>query len=144
MVKQDLDKIIIFDITESLSLKGDTGPYLQYAYARAKRILEKAGKEPEFNGTYDYLSTSHEKELAKIIGKFDIQVEDSAKNLSPKIIAKYCYELAVAFNSFYEHVKVLTVDNPELVNSRLCLVMSFGKTLSNALALLGIDTPDRM
>jgi arginyl-tRNA synthetase len=144
MIKQDLDKIITFDMTESLSLEGDTGPYLQYAYARAMRILEKAGKEPEFDVPYDNLSTSHEKELTKIIGKFDIQVEDSAKNLSPKIIAKYCYELAVAFNSFYEHVKVLTAENQELVNARLCLVMSFAKTLGKALALLGIDTPNRM
>lgn len=144
MIKQDLDKIITFDMTESLSLEGDTGPYLQYAYARARRILEKAGKEPEFNVSYDDLTTTHEKELAKIIGKFDIQVEDSAKNLSPKIIAKYCYELAVAFNSFYEHVKVLTAENQELVNTRLCLVMSFAKTIGRALALLGIDTPDRM
>jgi arginyl-tRNA synthetase len=144
MIKQDLDKIISFDMTESLSLEGDTGPYLQYAYARAMRILEKAGKEPEFDISYDNLVSIHEKNLAKIIGKFDIQVEDSAKNLSPKIIAKYCYDLAVAFNSFYEHAKVLTAETTELVNTRLCLVWSFAKTLGKALALLGIDTPDRM
>jgi len=144
MIKQDLDKIITFDMTESLSLEGDTGPYLQYAYARAMRILEKAGKEPDFGISYDTLTTVHEKNLAKIIGKFDIQVEDSAKNLSPKIIAKYCYELAVAFNSFYEHVKVLTAETGELVNVRLCLVSSFAKTLGKTLLLLGIDTPDRM
>ena len=144
MIKQDLDKIISFDMTESLSLEGDTGPYLQYAYARAMRILEKAGKEPEFDTSYDNLVSIHEKNLAKIIGKFDIQVEDSAKNLSPKIIAKYCYDLAVAFNSFYEHAKVLTAETAELVNTRLCLVWSFAKTLGKALALLGIDTPDRM
>ncbi|MGI0073866.1 MAG: arginine--tRNA ligase [Nitrosotalea sp.] len=144
MIKQDLDKIITFDMTESLSLEGDTGPYLQYAYARAMRILEKAGKEPEFDVSYDNLINVHEKNLAKIIGKFDIQVEDSAKNLSPKIIAKYCYDLAVTFNSFYEQVKVLTAETGELVNTRLCLVWSFEKTLGKALALLGIDTPDRM
>src|SRR5574337_403182 len=89
MIKQDLDKIITFDMTESLSLEGDTGPYLQYAYARAMRILEKANKEPEFDVSFENLNTSYERDLAKIIGKFDIQIEDSAKNLSPKIIAKY-------------------------------------------------------
>lgn len=144
MIKQDLDKIITFDMTESLSLEGDTGPYLQYAYARAMRILEKAGKEPNFDVPFDNLSDIHERELAKAIGKFDIQVEDSAKNFSPKIIAKYCYELAVAFNSFYEHVKVLTAESEELVNARLCLVSSFKETLGNTLSLLGIDAPNRM
>lgn len=144
MIKQDLDKIITFDMTESLSLEGDTGPYLQYAYARAMRILEKAGKEPNFDVPFDNLSDIHERELAKAIGKFDIQVEDSARNFSPKIIAKYCYELAVAFNSFYEHVKVLTAESEELVNARLCLVSSFKETLGNTLSLLGIDAPNRM
>ncbi len=144
MIKQDLDKIITFDMTESLSLEGDTGPYLQYAFARATRILEKAGKKPDLGVSFENLGTVHERELAKAIGKFDIQVEDSAKNFSPKIIAKYCYDLAVAFNSFYEHVKVLTAESKELVNARLCLVLSFRETLGNALFLLGIDTPDRM
>ena len=144
MIKQDLDKIITFDMTESLSLEGDTGPYLQYACARAMRILEKAGKEPNFDVSCDNLGNVYEKNLAKTIGKFDTQVEDSAKNLSPKIIAKYCYDLAVAFNSFYEHAKVLTAETEDLVNARLCLVWSFEKTLAKALGLLGIDTPDRM
>lgn len=144
MIKQDLDKIITFDLTESLSLEGDTGPYVQYAYARAIRILEKAGKVQEFDISFDILSTVHEKNLVKTIGKFDIQVEDSAKNLSPKIIARYCYDLAVSFNSFYEHAKVLTAESSEMINARLCLVWSFKETLAKALSLLGIDAPDRM
>lgn len=144
MIKQDLDKIITFDMNESLSLEGDTGPYIQYAHARAVRILEKAGKEPSFETLSDEMNTTYEQNLVKTIGKFDIQVEDAAKNLSPKIIAKYCYQLAVSFNSFYEHVKVLTADSESLVNARLCLVYSFKETLAKALQLLGIDAPDRM
>ncbi|MDE1872096.1 MAG: arginine--tRNA ligase [Thaumarchaeota archaeon] len=144
MIKQDLDKIITFDMTESLSLEGDTGPYIQYAYARSVRILEKSGKTPAFDVSFDDLDTPYERNLVKIIGKFDIQVEDSAKNLSPKLIARYCYELAVSFNSFYEHVKVLTAESPEMINARLCLVWSFKETLAKALSLLGIDTPHRM
>ncbi len=143
IIKQDLDKIITFDIAESLSLEGDTGPYIQYAYARAMRILEKAGLVPKFNVTFDQL-TSHEKDLVKAIGKFDIQIEDAAKNLSPKTIAKYCYEMAVSFNAFYEHVKVLTAESESLKNNRLCLVHSFKETISKALNLLGMDAPDRM
>lgn len=144
MIKQDLDKIITFDLSESLSLEGDTGPYMQYAYARALRILEKAGKEPVLGLTFEILSSQYEKSLAKLIGKFDIQVEDAARNLSPKIIARYCFELAVSFNSFYEHVKVLSAESEDLINARLCLVWSFKETLAKALALLGIDAPERM
>ncbi len=144
LIKQDLDKIITFDLTESLSLEGDTGPYIQYAYARAIRILEKAGKDPHFETNFDQMQTVYEKDLAKIIGKFDLQVEDAAKNLSPKIIAKYCYQLAVTFSSFYEHVKVLTAESESLIDARLCLVYSFKETLGKALHLLGIDAPDRM
>ena len=75
---------------------------------------------------------------------FDVQVNDAVNNLSPKVIAKYSYELAVTFSSFYEHVKVLVSETPELLNARLCLVISFQKTLKSALGLLGIDAPERM
>jgi arginyl-tRNA synthetase len=144
VIKQDLDKIITFDLTESLSLEGDTGPYIQYAYARAMRIIEKAGRDPIFEANLDEMQTVYEKDLVKVIGKFDLQVEDAAKNLSPKVIAKYCYQLAVSFNTFYEHVKVLTAESESLINARLCLVYSFKETLGKALDLLGIDAPSRM
>jgi len=144
MVKQDLDKIITFDLTESLSLEGDTGPYVQYAHARAARILEKAEMKPKFDVSFANLTTEHEINLIKTIGKFDIQTEDAAKNLSPKVIARYCYDLAVSFNGFYEHVKVLTAENKDLINARLCLVYSFKETLAKALDIIGIASPDRM
>jgi arginyl-tRNA synthetase len=144
MIKQDLDKIITFDLTESLSLEGDTGPYIQYAYARSLRILEKAGKNPNFEANLEQLITVYEKDLVKVIASFDLQVEDAAKNLSPKVIAKYCYQLAVSFNTFYEHVKVLTAESQSLIDARLCLVYSFKETLGKALQLLGIDAPERM
>ena len=144
MIKQDLDKIITFDMMESLSLEGDTGPYIQYAHARATRILEKANMEPKFDVSFDNLNTEYEINLIKMIGKFDIQIEDAAKNLSPKVIARYCHDLAVAFNAFYEHVKVLTAENQSMVNTRLCLVYVFKETLAKALEVLGIGSPDRM
>lgn len=143
MIKQDLDKMITFDMTESLSLEGDTGPYIQYAHARATRILEKAGAEPRFDNISN-LTTEYEINLIKTIGKFDLVVEDAAKNFSPKVIARYCYDLAVSFNAFYEHVKVLTADNASLVNARLCLVYCFKETLAKALDIVGIASPTRM
>ncbi len=144
MIKPDLDKIITFDLTKSLSLEGDTAPYIQYTGARAARILEKAGVSPNFDISYDLLNNEFEAELVKTIGLFGIQIKDSANNLSPKVIAKYCYNLAVSFNAFYEHVKVIDSSNESLTNARLCLVSSFKSTLEKALNLLGIPSPERM
>ncbi len=144
MIKQDLDKMITFDLKKSLSLEGDTCSYLQYSFARASRILEKAGLEPKFDSSFELLRTDHETDLLKMIAKFDICINDAASNLSPKVIARFCYDLAVSFNSFYEHVPVLDNENKDLVNERLCLVYCFKSTLERALDLLGIATPQRM
>lgn len=144
MIKQDLDKIITFDLTKSLSLEGDTAPYIQYTYARSLRIIEKSGKIPSIDVDFSLLTDPNELALVRNIGLFDLQVRDAANNLSPKVIARYCHDLAVSFNSFYEHVKVLGLDNVQLENTRLCLVNSFKITIQNALDLLGISTPDKM
>ena len=144
MIKQDLDKIITFDLTKSLSLEGDTAPYIQYTHARASRILEKSGKKPSIEIDFSLLSEKSELELVKEIGLFGLQVRDAAKNLSPKVISRYCHDLAVAFNAFYEKVKVLDLDDEELENSRICLVGSFKLTLERALSLLGITAPEKM
>ncbi|MCJ8307380.1 MAG: arginine--tRNA ligase [Nitrosopumilus sp.] len=144
MIKQDLDKIITFDLTKSLSLEGNTSPYIQYSHARASRILEKSEYAPSIDVDFSLLSEKSELELIKIIGLFGINVMDAANNLSPKVIARYCYDLAVSFNSFYEHVKVLGIGDEKLEKSRLCLVNSFKMTLLKSLNLLGITAPERM
>ncbi len=144
MIKQDLDKIIAFDLTKSLSLEGDTAPYIQYTHARAARIIEKSGKGPSIDVDFSLLQDTNELNLVRLIGLFDIQVRDAAKNLSPKVIARYSHDLAVAFNSFYEHVKVLDIDDKNLEKSRLFLVNSFKLTIERSLALLGITAPDKM
>ena len=89
MIKPDLDKIITFDLKNSLRLEGDTCSYIQYSFARASRILEKTQTKPIFNSGFELLSSKHEKNLIKKISMFDVQVNDSVKNLSPKVIAKY-------------------------------------------------------
>jgi len=90
------------------------------------------------------LNTEYEINLIKQIGLFEVFVNDAAKNYSPKVIGKYCYDLAVTFSSFYEHVNVLKADTLELINARLCLVLSFKLTLEKALDLIGIIAPQRM
>lgn len=144
MIKQDLDKIITFDHTKSLSLEGDTASYIQYSYARATRIIEKSNNTPNYDAKYELLSSQYETSLVKIIGKLDLNVQDAANNLSPKVIAKYCYSLAVAFSAFYEHVRVLDIGDAELLNARLCLVHAFKSCIENALDLIGVETPVRM
>ena len=144
MIKQDLDKIITFDLTKSLSLEGDTVPYIQYSYARASRILEKSGIYPNTNVDFSLLQEKSEIELVKTIGLFNMQVRDSVNNFAPKVIARYCHDLAVAFNSFYEHVKVLDSNDDALKSTRICLVNSFNLTLEKALDLLGITAPPKM
>jgi len=144
MIKQDLDKIITFDLIKSLSLEGDTASYIQYTHARASRIIEKSKRLPSIDVDFSLLTDSSELDLVKIIGLFDSNVMNAAQNLSPKVIARYCHGLAVSFNSFYEHVKVLDLGDQKLENSRLCLVNSFKLTLEKALDLLGIVAPEKM
>ncbi len=144
MIKQDLDKIITFDLTKSLSLEGDTSPYIQYTHARASRILEKSCRTPSIDVDFSLLKEKPELDLIKNIGLFNLQVRDAANNLSPKVIARYCHDLAVSFNSFYEKSKVLELGDESLEDSRLCLVNSFKIVLEKALDLLGIKAPDRM
>ena len=144
MIKQDLDKIISFDLSKSLSLEGDTAPYIQYTHARASRILDKSDQKPSIDVDFSLLSETQEINLIRMIGLFDSHVRDAVNNLSPKVIARYCHDLAVAFNSFYEHVHVLNLDDKQLENSRLCLVNSFKITVEKALDLLGIAAPDKM
>jgi arginyl-tRNA synthetase len=144
MIKQDLDKMITFDLTKSLSMEGDTASYIQYAYVRATRILEKAQRTPNFDASYGLLVNDYELGLVKTIGKFDLIVRDAANNLSPKVVAKYCYNLAVVFNAFYEHVRVLDDSDDGLLNARLCLLAAFKSCLATALDLIGIDVPQKM
>jgi arginyl-tRNA synthetase len=145
MIKQDLDKIITFDVKESLSLEGDTGPYLQYAYARSQRILEKSGDNVTGSG-FAFGRLNHESEIALIkeIAKLDLAVEDAARSLSPKSLARYSYNLATTFNLFYEKVPVLKEADLDVRAARLALVKAFGVALKNALGALGITALERM
>lgn len=143
MVKQDLDKIITFDINESMSLEGDTGPYLQYAYARSQRILEKAGIDVK-DAKFELLKEEPEIALVKEISKMDLVVEEAARSLSPKALARYAYTLATTFNIFYERVPVLKAESKELLAARLALVKAYGITLGNTLSILGISALGKM
>jgi arginyl-tRNA synthetase len=145
LLKQDLDKIIVFDLQESLNLIGETGPYLQYSYARASRILEKAGFEAKTTEkSAAMLDKEWEIALIKTLSKFDLKVEEASANTAPKVLAKYAFQLSSLFNSFYEKSPVISETNDELKKARLALVKTFRDTLGRTAELLGIETPSRI
>ena len=146
MNKHDLNKIISFDIVESLSLDGDTGPYLQYSYARAQRILEKSGQHYDSNveAEFELLNENSETDLIKLLSKLDLVLEDSVVTLNPKTLARYAHELATTFNFYYEKIPILKEKNRGTMQARLVLVDAFGIVLKNVFDLLGIEALRRM
>jgi len=145
LLKQDLEKMIVFDLKRALALEGETGPYLQYTYARAARIIEKSDIEPSIKKEWaKKLIDSSEVALIKEISKFDLFVEDAANNLSPKIVVRYLYHLVSLFNVFYERMSVLKEKDEETKQGRLALVKAFQVVVRNGLQILGIEATERI
>lgn len=143
MIKQDLERPIVFDLEESLSLDGDSGPYLQYAFARSQRLLEKGELTHRTNCLANLL---HEKEsnLIRELSKMDLIIEQCSSQMNPKLMARYAHKLAVAFNLYYEKVPILKETSESLVSARLLLVKAFNIVMRLALNYLGIDPLNRM
>lgn len=137
-VKQRMSGDIIFDPAESVSMEGNSGPYLQYAHARACSILAKAGETKETE--LDNLEPA-ERSLLRKIGEYAEVVERAATELAPHHIATYLYELAQAFNRFYEKNRVI---DDARQDTRVQLVKMYSERLKHGLELLGISAPERM
>ena len=145
LLKSDLDKIIVFDLNNSLKLDGETGPYLLYTFARASRILEKSKSEPKFEkDLYKFLTYQHEIDLIHNMSRIDLMIEEAILNISPMTIAKFTYTFCNQFNSFYEKSSVLYEENEDIKNARLCLVYSFKNSLELLFNLLGIESLKRI
>jgi arginyl-tRNA synthetase len=139
LLKQDPDKMIVFDMEDSLRFEGDTGPYLLYTYARARRILDKTSGKPKIDmQSAAKLSKPIEKELVKKLSMLDKAVMTAGDYLSPKEVALYAHELALMFNEFYEKVPVNREEDEELRDARLALVDASSKVLAQAMRLLGL------
>lgn len=133
---------IAYDPKESIALEGNSGPYLQYAHARAKSILGKAsGSHDASDALQSVALTADERSLLRKITEYAEAVERATNELMPHHICTYLYELAQKFNQFYEHNRVIG-DEREAI--RLQLVTHYADTLKNGLNLLGITAPDRM
>jgi arginyl-tRNA synthetase len=141
MLRQGTNKIIVFSKEDALSFEGDTGPYIQYSYARASSILKKSEKKPEVRLAKNAKIEEKEALLIKKLAEFPGIVENSYKNMAPSTIANYSLELAHIFNEFYHETKVIGSDNEEF---RLALVESFRVVCKQSLFLLGIDAIEEM
>lgn len=130
-----------FDLEAMVSFEGETGPYVQYAYARIQSILRKANFTPSTNATYS-LSDPESWEIIKLLQDFSRVVKRAAENYDPSLIAKYAINLAQAFNKYYAHTRILD-ESPER-ESRLALSYSTAVVLKEALRLLGVDAPEKM
>ena len=143
MLKVDPKKQMMFNPEESVDFNGNTGPFIQYTYARIQSILRKA--------TFDYsqattLAELHEKEkeLIKQVQLFPEVIQSAAANHSPALIANYTYELVKEFNSFYQNVSILGEDDTDKKVFRVQLAKSVSEIIKNAFGLLGISVPERM
>ena len=147
ILKVDARKNMLFNPEESIDFNGNTGPFIQYTYARIRSILRKAEAEgiviPASLGD-DMPLSDKEQELIQKISEFGAAVEQAGKDYSPSGIANYCYELTKEFNQFYHDYSILGADSADEKAVRLVLAKNVAKTIKNGMALLGIEVPERM
>ncbi len=147
ILKVDARKNMLFNPEESIDFNGNTGPFIQYTYARIRSIMRKAEAEGiVLPATLDASAPlcQKETELIQKISEFGAAVEQAGKDYSPSGIANYCYELTKEFNQFYHDYSILGADTAEEKVVRLVLAQNVAKTLKNGMALLGIEVPERM
>ncbi|HFI0345570.1 TPA: arginine--tRNA ligase [Streptococcus suis] len=140
-LKTDRDNGYDFDLEAMVSFEGETGPYVQYAYARIQSILRKANFIPSAENDYK-LADAESWEIIKHIQNFSTVVERAGNKFDPSLIAKYAINLAQAFNKYYAHTRILD-ESPER-DSRLALAYATGLVLKEALRLLGVKAPEKM
>jgi len=146
ILKVDPRKNMMFNPTESIDFNGNTGPFIQYTYARIKSVLRKARENDiiiDKNLKLNSLSAK-EKDLLKRISLFPDVVKESGENYSPAVIANYCYELVKEFNQFYHEHSILSESNTDQRNFRLVLSATVAEIAKKGMNLLGIEMPERM
>jgi arginyl-tRNA synthetase len=157
ILKVDPKKRILFNPEESVDFQGNTGPFIQYTYARIQSILRKATSTPlsdQNNQSFSNSGTERsrstvkmhpkEKELIKQLQLFPETIQQAAANYSPALIANYTYELVKAFNSFYQNISIFGADKEEEKIFRIQLSKAVSDVIKTAFNLLGINVPERM
>ena len=143
ILKVDARKNMLFNPEESIDFNGNTGPFIQYTYARIRSILRKAGNEVQ-SSTFNIQLNEKEVELIQKMNEFGAAVEQAGKDYSPSGIANYCYELTKVFNQFYHDYSILNEPDEQKKLFRLVLAKNVAKIIKNAMSLLGIEVPERM
>ena len=147
ILKVDARKNMLFNPEESIDFNGNTGPFIQYTYARIRSIMRKAEAEGIVLPTVlpDTLPLNEkEVQLIQKLNSFEAVVEQAGKDYSPSGIANYCYELTKDFNQFYHDYSILNAESDEAKTLRLALAKNVAKTIKNGMQLLGIEVPERM
>lgn len=145
ILKVDPKKRILFDPKESIDFQGNTGPFIQYTYARIQSILRKADVNTDITlCAEDVELNEKEQELIKQLLIFPETIQDAASKHSPALVANYTYDLVKAFNSFYQNVSILGTDNEQEKIFRVQLSQVVANTIKNAFSVLGIQVPERM
>jgi arginyl-tRNA synthetase len=147
ILKVDPRKNMTFNPVESIDFNGNTGPFIQYTYARIRSVIKKAEESNLKENPEILLSirpTPKELELIKVLRKFTITVSEAASTYSPAIIANYCYDLAKEYNQFYHDHSILAVEDNNIRNFRLTLSRLTSEIISSGMWLLGIEMPERM
>ena len=134
---------MMFNPEESVDFAGNTGPFIQYTYARIQSILRKANFDFVIPSTIETLH-SKEKELIKQIELYPEVIQDAAKNHSPALVANYTYDLVKEYNSFYQTVSILGEEDATKKIFRVQLSKKVADTIKSAFKLLGIEVPERM
>lgn len=142
MLKVDPKKKMLFNPAESIDFNGNTGPFIQYTYARIQSLLSKADYVQK--DTADVILNQSEKELIMQLANFKTVVAKSAETLSPALVANYVYDLVKAYNSFYQNNPILNQDDENIKQFRLNVSDLTAKTIKKSLELLGIGTVNRM
>ena len=142
MLKVDPKKRMLFDPQESIDFNGNTGPFIQYTYARIQSILRKNNGDIKI----DEDSNITDKERALIISllEFPKTIQEAANSFSPALIANYAYELVKDFNSYYQSTSILGADSPSIISFRVALSQQTAKVIKSSMSLLGINVPQRM
>lgn len=145
-LKNNREKDIVFDWNEMLSFEGETGPYVQYSYARGKSILRKAQEVSQDEKQIDYgkLTSKEEFELVKILGNFNKSIINAINRLEPFVVTRYVIDVAKAFNKFYNAHSIMNAADEDTRNARLSLVKCTCQVLKNGLDLIGIEVVEKM
>ena len=145
ILKVDARKNMLFNPEESIDFNGNTGPFIQYTYARIRSILRKAASLTNITSLTSTTSLSEKEiELIQKMSEFGAAVEQAGKDYSPSGIANYCYELTKVFNQFYHDFSILNEPDEQKKTMRLMLAKNVAKIIKNAMGLLGIEVPERM